>query len=256
MKKSFQTAVKKLVDIPLKPIGLTLSRIGPEVAHSMPDWQTRMKQARDLGFDPKVVVDGGAFKGRWTMEAHEIFPEAQFIIVEPNPFIQDSIKINTSHIKPKPILVEAAISDSPGKATFNMWRDSQSDTGASLLNHVDGDSSTQVEVEVVSIDSMSEKLGIWPDLIKLDLQGVEMPALRGAKKALEKATLVMVEFGCLDAYVGRTTPQQLMDEFYTHGYCLYDIVDCHYRPFDNALTGGDFFFVKNDCVLRSHKGYD
>jgi len=37
---------------------------------------------------------------------------------------------------------------------------------------------------------------------------------------------------------------------------LYDIIDLIYRPYDNALTGGDFFFVKNDSNLKSHKGYN
>lgn len=256
MKKSIQTVIKKVVDMPLKPIGLTLARTGPEVVHSMPDWQSRMQLAAKLGFQPKVILDGGAFKGKWTVEAHQIFPDAQIIIAEPNPFIQDSIKINISHIKPKPILIEAAIGEKAGSATFNMFKDSQSDTSASLLDNVGGDATTKVVVEIASVDEIAERLGLWPDLIKLDLQGAELQALRGAKKALKHAQMVMVEFGCLDAYVGRTTPQELMAELYKFSYCLYDIVDCHYRPFDNALTGGDFFFVKTDCVLRSHKGYE
>jgi hypothetical protein len=43
---------------------------------------------------------------------------------------------------------------------------------------------------------------------------------------------------------------------YANDYCLYDIIDLIYRPYDNALTGGDFFFVKNNSPLKSHKGYN
>jgi len=66
----------------------------------------------------------------------------------------------------------------------------------------------------------------------------------------------MIEFGCLEAYADRTTPDDLLELMYQNDYCLYDIVDCHYRPYDGALTGGDFFFVKNSSVLRKHKGWD
>ena len=38
-------------------------------------------------------------------------------------------------------------------------------------------------------------------------------------------------------------------------YCLYDIIDLIYRPYDNALTGGDFIFVKNSSQLKEYKGY-
>ena len=43
---------------------------------------------------------------------------------------------------------------------------------------------------------------------------------------------------------------------FDNDYCLYDLVDCHYRPYDGALTGGDFIFVKNSSALRAYKGWE
>jgi hypothetical protein len=40
-----------------------------------------------------------------------------------------------------------------------------------------------------------------------------------------------------------------------HDYCLYDIIDLISRPYDGALTGGDFIFVKNNSQLKKYKGY-
>jgi len=87
------------------------------------------------------------------------------------------------------------------------------------------------------------------------LQGAEFLALKGATGVLESAEMVITEFGCLEAYIGRATSRDLLDIMFDNDYCLYDIVDCHYRPYDGALTGGDFFFVKNWSVLRKHKGW-
>ena len=43
---------------------------------------------------------------------------------------------------------------------------------------------------------------------------------------------------------------------FDHDYCLYDLVDLHYRPYDRALTGGDYIFVKNSSALRAYKGWE
>ena len=94
-----------------------------------------------------------------------------------------------------------------------------------------------------------------PDLLKLDLQGFELPALKGADQCLKHAELCIVEFGCLDAYKERTTPNDVMNLMYQYDYVLYDIVDLIYRPYDGALVGGDFFFVKSDSRLKEHKDY-
>jgi hypothetical protein len=42
---------------------------------------------------------------------------------------------------------------------------------------------------------------------------------------------------------------------YDSGYSLYDIVDLRYRPYDGALSDGDFIFTKNNSVIRAYKGY-
>jgi hypothetical protein len=59
----------------------------------------------------------------------------------------------------------------------------------------------------------------------------------------------------LEAYVDRTSPRDLFALMYDHGYRLYDIFDLHYRPFDDALTGGDLFFAHHTSRLRAHKGW-
>ena len=94
-----------------------------------------------------------------------------------------------------------------------------------------------VDVPVDTIDAISPQTGLLPDLVKLDLQGGELSALRAAARRLKQAELLVVEFGCLEAYIGRATPRDLLEGTHANDYCLYDIVDCHCRPYDGALTG-------------------
>lgn len=245
----------------LAPLGLELTARGTtERARAkkrvrFPTGEERMAHAASLGFRPRVLFDGGAYDGRWSMHMAKLFPGAQLVLFEPNPFIQDKLREHTAHITPSVVVQDVAIAERPGEATFHIYRDPQKDPGASLLGHVSGEAATPVPVRLDTLDHVCEQLGLLPDVLKLDLQGAEGNAIRGATKALAHAELVIAEFGCLEAYIGRTTPRELMDLLYDRGFVLYDLVECHYRPYDGALTGGDFFFVKADSPLRAHKGW-
>lgn len=223
---------------------------------SMPSWESRIKHAKGLGFEAKQILDVGAFTGLWTKNIANIFPGAQVIALEPNPQIQAELKNNLASITPVPIILQRAAAEKAGSMTFNIWGDPHQATSASLQAHVRGGAEIQIEVQVDTLDSIAAEFNFTPDLVKLDLQGSEMRALQGASALLQQAEMFLVEFGCLDAYIDRTTPRQLLDIFYDNDYCLYDIVDCHYRPYDGALTGGDFIFVKNTSQLRQHKNWD
>ena len=248
---------KTLINRPLAKFGLEIKRLekaSPRTS-SMPGWKERLLHAKRLGLLPNVVVDGGAFRGLWARDIAAIFPGSQIVSIEPNPFLQEIIRANTSDVQPPVTVLNLALGEHPEERSFNIWRDATSDTGASLLDHVSGEPGTVVEVQVDTLDNICKKLGLKPNLVKLDLQGAEFLALKGATGVLESAEMVITEFGCLEAYIGRATSRDLLDIMFDNEYCLYDIVDCHYRPYDGALTGGDFFFVKNWSVLRKHKGW-
>jgi FkbM family methyltransferase len=216
----------------------------------------RLKLAKNLGFNPKVILDGGAFHGLWTKEISILFTETTILLVEPNPFIQNIIKKNIENIYPKPVLINAALGCKKGKSTLNIWRNIESDVGASLLENVSGDPEKKVNVKVETIDNLCKNLDVTPDLIKLDLQGNEYEALLGAENILATTELVIIEFGLLDAYKNRSTPRDIINLMYDYNYVLYDIVDCNNRPYDNALCGGDFFFVKQNSILKNYKGWE
>lgn len=85
--------------------------------------------------------------------------------------MQEYIERNTSHIKPPPKILNVALGESSGKAKFNILREEESDTSASLLNHVSGQANKVIEVDVETLDNISQRMSLIPDLVKLDLQG-------------------------------------------------------------------------------------
>src|ERR1039457_7107792 len=47
-----------------------------------PSMELSLRNMRNLGFHPKTIVDVGAYVGQWSLMAHEIFPEASFLMLE------------------------------------------------------------------------------------------------------------------------------------------------------------------------------
>lgn len=252
--------IYKLIQRTLGEVGFEIRRVEKTTDRRASNmkyrgWKERLQQAKQLGFSPQVILDGGAFKAMWTCQVSGMFPGAKFIVIEPNPKLKNHIEKKIVDIQPLPIYEQVALGSKKGTASLHFWQAQDADQGASLLEHVSGPAINTVTVNVETIDSLSEKYALVPDLIKLDLQGGEVPALQGAQKVLGHAEFAMIEFGCLDAYIHRSNPRQILDIMYDFDYCLYDIVSMSDRPYDGALTGGDFFFVKNTSILRKYKGW-
>ena len=218
----------------------------------------RLIHIKRLGFDPKVIFDCGAFVGKWTLRVSQIFPKAFFVLIEPNENIINRTKATVESIHSRNLVLTVAVGEKIGKRYLNIWEDPNlkkpivSLEGASLLSHVRGKPTSRISVKIKTIDSIASSYNLTPDLIKLDLQGNEIAALIGAKSLFGRTEVFIIEFGCLDAYINRTTPRDLITIMYDNNYCLYDIVDLIYRPYDKALAGGDFFFIKKNSLLRNH----
>jgi FkbM family methyltransferase len=254
--KEWLTATAKCLGVEVREESLRV-----EVSTSGPDSFQRLQHIKDLGFKPKVIYDCGAFIGKWAVSVLEVFPEAQLVLIEPNINLHDQIHENVRAIRERITLVSAALSDEIGEGTLNVWMNPKHSNkltalaASSLLNHIQGPPQETIAVELKTLDMIIDETARVPDLLKIDLQGGELKALLGARKYLNSIEMCMVEFGCLEAYVERTTPKDLMEILYDHGFCLYDVVDLRYRPYDGALAGGDFLFVQSWSELRSHRDY-
>jgi FkbM family methyltransferase len=231
------------------------------IVNRLPECNDRLAHVKSLGFDPDVVFDCGAFIGRWAKDVNQLFPTSKLVLIEPNSELYPQIADHTTGFESQTTLIKAAVGESAGTMNLNIWENPKHTkkttalAASSLLEHVQGEATRSVAVNVITIDEIAQQTGLKPNLLKLDLQGAELPALKGAAQVLESCELCIIEFGCLDAYKERTTPAELVSFMYERDYALYDIVDVRYRPFDGAMMGGDFFFVKRGSQLKAHRDY-
>ncbi|MHB8790383.1 MAG: FkbM family methyltransferase [Desulfobulbaceae bacterium] len=230
--------------------------VAPRVITQTPSFDDRIANMIKVGFSPKCIFDCGASVGQWSYKVSRLFPGAQIVAIEPNSMVIEKAREQLKSVRPAVILEQCAIGATTGTAFLNIWDNEHTKmSGSSLKDHVQGEPRNKMEVRLETLDNICQRHKTVPDLVKLDLQGGELEALKGAEQILQNTEVIISEFGCLPAYIDRTTPFDLMKVMYEHDYCLYDIIDLIYRPYDNALTGGDFIFVKNSSALKKYKGY-
>ncbi len=192
-----------------------------------------------------VIVDGGANKGRRTQTFLDLYPGAHVHAFEPLPDLAAKLcKKFSSH---DVTVHQYGLGASSFPTTINKLnrptlssilspsgiRDKYADQVLSL--------SDVIPIRVVTLD---ERLPEGADIIKLDLQGYELEALRGMQHALTRCHAVLVEVAFTALYEG----QPLFDEIETYlslfNFSLEKLYDVWTNQ-HNQKTAADALFLKS-----------
>jgi FkbM family methyltransferase len=139
--------------------------------------------------DGDLVMEVGAgigflttLLGRWVGVAGRVFA------FEPNPLARKALldHLAMNEVADRVVVVPSAVSNSTGSALLT----TNSTAGTNKLTQAR--TGGTVEVAVTTIDSYCEEQGIAPALIKVDIEGFEFHALRGARQTLTKYRPVVV----------------------------------------------------------------
>ena len=100
---------------------------------------------------------------------------------------------------------------------------SSTNTGQACLTHGDAEGLEQEEVSCVTLDSMVAEGKIPPcDVIKVDIEGAEHEALKGAEGILQERPPKAIFFECIDEHLGRfnSSAEELIGFLSSLGYTL------------------------------------
>ena len=134
-----------------------------------------------------VVWDVGANIGFYSLIASRLVDDGEVVAFEPLPANQEAIRRNLALNEIANVrLVPIALSDAEGEAELEIhasptW--AKLDTSGDTAFKRDGEVSERVRVEVSTLDAQLDGYAP-PDLVKMDIEGAEVAALRGASRLL------------------------------------------------------------------------
>jgi FkbM family methyltransferase len=193
------------------------------------------------------VIDVGANKGQFALYARVRFPGAEVYSLEPLPEPRARLERlfdGNAHVH----VFAAAAGAGPGTARINV---SRADDSSSLLpattrqlDRFPGtDTVGRESVEVKPLDRLLEGVELArPVLLKLDVQGFELEALRGAEEVLASVDTVLTECSFVPFYSGQALFDEVRDFLDERGFRLVGgtISAAHERRWEQ----GDFVFER------------
>lgn len=193
------------------------------------------------GFKPKNILDIGAYKGLWTRHVKTIFPGSEFHLVEAIEYNELQNYDNVHNV---------VLSDTEKEVDWYQKKN----TGDSMFKENTGHfkDCEPVKRNATTLDNIFNDIVF--DLIKIDVQGAEIPVLKGGKKLIEKTSFILMEMPFVGVY-NDSVPNFLehikfMDSI---GFIPYEVVEIH--KLEDITIQIDFLFIKKNHEIL-HKAQE
>ena len=152
------------------------------------------------GENANLVVDLGANEGYYTLKLKQNNAKCKVIAIEPNPLAFEILKKNLESNKLRDvILVNKAICSKSGKMSFEMVAN-VSAIGAKNLRimrrpWLKKEMIEKIKVDCITLSELFENYKIEKvDILKLDVEGMELEILKSGKNLLNKICKIVVEW--------------------------------------------------------------
>ncbi len=208
------------------------------------------RAVREHGFRAKTVFDIGSSHGGWSYAISSLFPDADFHLFEPLADLKPDYRERNIQIlaeKPKFVLHKVAIGARNGSIT--MISDPQGFGASTMAKRPFAQFQERHRVPIFRLETFSDRFHLsQPEIVKMDLQGGELNALRGAKRLLEKIRIIQLEAWMYRAYSQKHPLLWELGRFLTKKqFCLVEIGDRFYSR-RHQLIAFDAFFVREDVL--------
>ncbi|WKA32003.1 FkbM family methyltransferase [Bradyrhizobium roseum] len=176
-----------------------------------------------LHLSPRVIFDVGAHIGMTALEFSDAFPEAKIYAFEPSTENFHRMRANlvgTSNVQ----FVQLGIADSNSSASLSM--DPAHPSMASVAHTAPG--GTTEAIDLVTLDDYCRQNAIARiDIMKIDTEGYEMQALRGATRLLTAGAIGVIKAEvALDPDSNyHTSLFEFSDYLHRFGYRLFGFYD-------------------------------
>ncbi|MEJ2602177.1 MAG: FkbM family methyltransferase [Gammaproteobacteria bacterium] len=220
LRRRFLTAKADHFDLRLRVrttdvIGRHIYKYG---AHE-PETTAYLKRTLEIR-DGDVLLDVGANIGWYSLILDRIAgaTQADIYAFEPDPdnfaLLGQNRRLNgASHVHP----LELGVADENGTSELHLFDGSNRGRHSLLPIH----QGTRIEIRTITLDDFWQQEGLGervPRLLKMDIEGFELPALRGARGVLRRCPLVILEYSPRYMHAAGLEPADLLDYMASAGF--------------------------------------
>lgn len=206
----------------------------------------------------QTILDVGANITSWSRMAKKIFTSANFCLIEPQLEMKEALDGFCKEFD-NSVYFLAGAGAKKDILILTIGDDLES---ASFLPKPDEKlrkSGKQRKIEIITIDDLIDSSKIrLPELIKLDVQGFELEALKGAEKTFGYTEVYILEVSFFHFGDSFNMPifSDVINFMLERDYVVYDFAGFARRPFDGALGQCDICFVKRNGFLRKSNRFE
>jgi FkbM family methyltransferase len=196
-----------------------------------------------------TVVDIGANRGQFALVARRCFPSARIIAFEPLAGPAERFRTALA-ADPLITLHQVAIGAANGAATMHV---SAEDDSSSLLPIGELQQSLfagtrEVATENIQVECLASRVTDedlkQPALLKIDVQGYELPVLKGCEALLPRFSHVYVECSFVELYMGQALAAEVIDYLSDHDFDMRGVYNVHYDSQGRAIQADMLFAAR------------
>lgn len=248
----WETAMIDLKRVAKAVVALTPYTVSSNKPNRFDATEVCLRRMAKHGYAPRAVIDGGAHLGSFATMAKRVFPEAIVQMVEPQPSCREYL----SSMARQPGFAFHACALGATSGTLQMRAKIDEPSTGSSIAETSGEPGT-IPVPAETLDKLFATRIQASDraLLKLDLQGYELEALRGASKLIINIEAILIEVSFFrQSY---EPPVHSISEFMDlAGFDLYDVAALSSRRRDDRLKQGDLMFVRKGSSLHVDTSWD
>lgn len=174
-----------------------------------------LRTLKRLGLQPQTIIDAGANAGQFSRAAAETFPEARIHAFEALPDLAERLERRLADC-PRITVHRTAVGSTAG--TLSFYRHPYT-LASSALPSPGARGVEEIQVPVARLDDvLSDGALPRPLLLKMDLQGFELEALKGAERLLRRTDHVLLEAAFEAGYEGAPSFGEITNHLAARGF--------------------------------------